>query len=418
MSNCDIHDCGRQGISLVGTKGVIIENCDIYNIGGTSPQSAIDIEPNDNTQISYNTIIRNNNIKNCYEGIFIVGYNAKVSNIEITSNAIESDNNGIYVSSYSDDPVTKGVSNINIRNNTISGGKFGINIPKSRNVEITNNYVYSESGYAMYFNPKNRAINVANNVTLSKIGILSGGSICLIGNIIDIISDEENVYALNIDNTSEYGSLVKSNKINGKVKLYSSSLDFSDNHVKHKLYSSNDVVSGNLINISDNKFEILDNENISVAGTDTCLNFYGLNSRIKNNIFCFPDNKTSYVIKVNASANKNEIRYNEFSNLPANKTIYVNSKENIIEGLFSNLRKSDIVPEYINTKRDYQAENVLFVNSETRRILSSDGNAVYDALGFPVAQPYKEGQTMYDSTLKKMKLWNGVDWTNLDGTPL
>ena len=31
---------------------------------------------------------------------------------------------------------------------------------------------------------------------------------------------------------------------------------------------------------------------------------------------------------------------------------------------------------------------------------------------------YKEGQVLYDSSLKKMKLWNGSEWTNLDGTPL
>lgn len=31
---------------------------------------------------------------------------------------------------------------------------------------------------------------------------------------------------------------------------------------------------------------------------------------------------------------------------------------------------------------------------------------------------YKEGQVLYDSVLKKMKLWNGTAWVNLDGTAL
>lgn len=31
---------------------------------------------------------------------------------------------------------------------------------------------------------------------------------------------------------------------------------------------------------------------------------------------------------------------------------------------------------------------------------------------------YGEGQILYDSTLKKVKLWNGTAWVNLDGTPL
>lgn len=31
---------------------------------------------------------------------------------------------------------------------------------------------------------------------------------------------------------------------------------------------------------------------------------------------------------------------------------------------------------------------------------------------------YKEGQVLYDSVLKKMKLWNGTAWVNMDGTAL
>lgn len=31
---------------------------------------------------------------------------------------------------------------------------------------------------------------------------------------------------------------------------------------------------------------------------------------------------------------------------------------------------------------------------------------------------YKEGQVLYDSSLKKMKLWNGSNWVNLDGSTL
>lgn len=31
---------------------------------------------------------------------------------------------------------------------------------------------------------------------------------------------------------------------------------------------------------------------------------------------------------------------------------------------------------------------------------------------------YKEGQILYDSVLKKMKLWNGAAWVNIDGTTL
>ena len=35
-----------------------------------------------------------------------------------------------------------------------------------------------------------------------------------------------------------------------------------------------------------------------------------------------------------------------------------------------------------------------------------------------ISGTYAEGQVLYDSTIKKMKLWNGTEWVNLDGTAL
>lgn len=35
-----------------------------------------------------------------------------------------------------------------------------------------------------------------------------------------------------------------------------------------------------------------------------------------------------------------------------------------------------------------------------------------------ISGTYKEGQILYDSSLKKMKLWNGTAWVNMDGTAL
>lgn len=35
-----------------------------------------------------------------------------------------------------------------------------------------------------------------------------------------------------------------------------------------------------------------------------------------------------------------------------------------------------------------------------------------------ISGTYKEGQILYDSSLKKMKLWNGSAWVNIDGTTL
>lgn len=45
ISNCVLHDCRRQGVSVVGGEKVVIRDCEIYNIRGTNPQYGIDIEP-------------------------------------------------------------------------------------------------------------------------------------------------------------------------------------------------------------------------------------------------------------------------------------------------------------------------------------------------------------------------------------
>lgn len=46
---------------------------------------------------------------------------------------------------------------------------------------------------------------------------------------------------------------------------------------------------------------------------------------------------------------------------------------------------------------------------ETQQLIKKDYN---------VSGGYKEGQILYDSVLKKMILFNGTDWVNLDGTAL
>ena len=45
IENCNLHDCRRQGISILNGENVFVRNCVIANIVGTAPQSGIDIEP-------------------------------------------------------------------------------------------------------------------------------------------------------------------------------------------------------------------------------------------------------------------------------------------------------------------------------------------------------------------------------------
>ena len=45
IKNCHIHNCRRQGISVVNANGLVISDCYIHDIAGAEPQSCIDVEP-------------------------------------------------------------------------------------------------------------------------------------------------------------------------------------------------------------------------------------------------------------------------------------------------------------------------------------------------------------------------------------
>lgn len=57
------------------------------------------------------------------------------------------------------------------------------------------------------------------------------------------------------------------------------------------------------------------------------------------------------------------------------------------------------------------------VTLDSTKILPMGCN-ITDYITATIEGTYKEGQMLYDSTIKKIKLWNGTTWTNLDGTPL
>lgn len=44
------------------------------------------------------------------------------------------------------------------------------------------------------------------------------------------------------------------------------------------------------------------------------------------------------------------------------------------------------------------------------------GCNITDYITATISGTYKEGQVLYDNSLKSMKLWNGSTWINLDGT--
>lgn len=83
--------------------------------------------------------------------------------------------------------------------------------------------------------------------------------------------------------------------------------------------------------------------------------------------------------------------------------------------------------DFPNIDNTYQGKN--FVKDKNKYIANSDGKWVLESKGVeynkygntssrPQLDSSMEGFTYYDSTLKKMILWNGTTWVNLDGTAL
>ena len=71
IQDCELHHCRRQGISVLDTDDITINNCYIHDIGksdgvlGTSPQSGIDIEPASGSFYVNSVSINGCTIKNC-----------------------------------------------------------------------------------------------------------------------------------------------------------------------------------------------------------------------------------------------------------------------------------------------------------------------------------------------------------------
>lgn len=72
VSDCKLDNGRRQGVSITSGDDIMIKNCTITNINGTSPEYAIDIAPNKNETVG-NVVIDGCKIFNCRGGITTSG---------------------------------------------------------------------------------------------------------------------------------------------------------------------------------------------------------------------------------------------------------------------------------------------------------------------------------------------------------
>jgi polygalacturonase len=179
-----IHDCRRNGISVVGGRSGIIRNTHIHDIDGTSPRAAIDLEPDLPAHGNRDILIDNVTTERV-----IIGIGISVSNdrVRITRSRIEASNSGIIVSDH-----TRGleivdnvriantgggaegaairtvaargatIDGVLIRNNLLAGGGFFV-------IELTH------TGYRNVTVTRNR-INASNPGTVGVARMLGGGT--------------------------------------------------------------------------------------------------------------------------------------------------------------------------------------------------------------------------------------------------
>lgn len=215
IQNCDIHDCRRQGISVIVADGVEIYNNEIHDINGTNPQSCIDLETGGKESKIEHVKIYNNKLyssktnialqisKNVYE---ILIYNNEINGSIKTYNAENEIN--IYKNTINNGGIIGVLSKSNIedekyyvkkirveynilKNSYISLGRLNNSI--IGNNEIENGYISVENMNSAIYN--NKIINSENNAK-------DYGICCRV----------------NDDNSNIYKMFIKGNNISGNFK--------------------------------------------------------------------------------------------------------------------------------------------------------------------------------------------------------
>jgi hypothetical protein len=126
ITGCDISECRRQGISVVGVKDSEIAGNRIYNISGTSPEYGIDVE-SALDYVNENIKIHDNVIYGCAGGAVSCnnGTNYEVFDNVCSGNilAVFSSNVSIYANTIKNSfiQVMTGATNITVENNILDG---------------------------------------------------------------------------------------------------------------------------------------------------------------------------------------------------------------------------------------------------------------------------------------------------------
>ena len=218
IAGLEIHDCRRNGISIVGARDGIIRDVHIYDINGTAPMAGIDLEPDTPAHGNRNILIEGVRTERVQIG---VGVSVSNERVRIVRSRIEAANSGIIISdhtrnleivdnlrianthggaeggairSMASDGAT--INDVRIRNNTLAGGGFFV-------------LDFTHSGY--------RGLSIADNIiqasnsgTIGIARMLGGGTFTGNHSIIERSAGQVDDYYLQLHGVSYGGNRYES----------------------------------------------------------------------------------------------------------------------------------------------------------------------------------------------------------------
>lgn len=421
INNVIINNCRRQGISIIKGEDIEIKNSEIYNIQGTSPERAIDIEPNKSTQH-----VRRVTIDSCYfhdcAGGLIESYEgltneAIIENITIKNCKLDngSDNtNCLYMRCIGE--------TLLIENNTIIGQ---IAFSRSRRKTKAKFFSNNITGQLYFDNIYDESDVLFSDNTIK--GDITFGNILTNGNLYVSFKDNNiNCNGININNTRISCDFIN-NKINsnGDLYIYCKYSLIDNNIITLNEYSSSDVInyptfylrSSNFINnilycynvinvhstiLSNNKITLTINKNIESIIQSA---YYSqiLNNNVVINIL--NGIRISCLGKLGGGIfSQNVFRNSAETYNISTKYILSNNVASIADNTTTGLIFSNLVPQNVTETQlnNNYISDLLFRKYGT----SSERPSPYiDSYGF----------MYFDTTLNKPIFWTGSNWVDSDG---
>ncbi len=236
ISNCNIYDCRRQGISVLFANNISIINNEIHNIKGTNPQSCIDLESGTLTNGIKNIKICGNKLYSSSNNDAIFS-SKNVYNLEICHNEIQGDIHPYHANEkilIYDNEIKEGSIEINLTNYNLYTEKYFVN-----KIFVERNTIFDGN---IRIGRLNSGIIIDNKVINGKIHITSM-NMALENNLV-INLEEVKDYAYRFDYSQED---------NNTYNIYDVNNSSQGNFQVEK-----SIDDGYRINISNNKDELED----------------------------------------------------------------------------------------------------------------------------------------------------------------